>query len=158
MECVSKSRDRAEILVDYCSGALDGARAAEIEKHIADCADCRATVEAQRELWHALDQWSAPEVSSNFDARLYARIAEEEAEPAWRRWVRRVFEPAVPVAIWKPAVSLALAGAVLAVGLVVQSPRPAEPIPQIHADHAVDIETVASALDDLEMLTPLAAM
>lgn len=158
MECVTKHRDGADVLIDYCSGVLDGARAQEIERHIAECAGCRKIVEAQRELWQTLDRFAAPEVSSNFDARLYARIAEEEAAPAWKRWMLRIFAPAVPVAVWKPAVSLAAAGAVLAVALAVRTPGVSEKVPQVRAEHAVDIEQVADALDDLEMLTPASAM
>jgi len=153
----TKAKDGAEVLVDYCSGALSGVRAAEIVRHIADCGDCRRVVEAQREVWRTLDQFAAPEVSPNFDVRLYARIAQEESAPSWKRWARRILQPAVPVAVWKPAVSLAAACAMLAVGLMVRLPDQAEKVPQVHAEH-VDIEQVASALDDLEMLTPRSAM
>src|SRR5579872_1158919 len=104
MECITKAKDGADVLVDYCSGALTGARAAEVVKHIADCGDCRTLVEAQRELWRTFDQWTPPEVSEDFDVRLYRRIAQEESAPAWKRWARRILQPAVPVAVWKPAV------------------------------------------------------
>jgi anti-sigma factor RsiW len=161
MKCLTKTRDGAEVLVEYCSGDLSAARSGEVARHVAECSECRNLVEAQREVWRSLESYAAPEVSPDFDARLYARIAEEESAPAWRRWVRRVFEPAVPVSIWKPAVSLALACAVLAVGLVVRVPNASEPatfVHQINTEHGVDIETVANALDDLEMLTPASAM
>jgi anti-sigma factor RsiW len=157
MECVTKAKDGAEVLVEYCSGALSEVRAREMEQHIADCSGCRQLVESQRELWRTLDAWAAPEVSENFDARLYARIAQEQSAPPWKQWVRRIFEPAVPVAMWKPAVSLAAACAVLAVGLVVRTPAGSEQPKQIRAEQ-VDIEQVASALDDLDILTPHAAM
>src|SRR5579862_8849601 len=157
MECVIKAKDDAEVLVDYCSGALSEARAAEIEQHIAECAECRRMVEAQRELWRTLDRFTAPEVSPNFDARLYARIAREQSAPLWKQWARRIFVPPVPLAMWKPAVSLAAACAVLAVALVVRTPNPPERVTQIRAEQ-VDIEQVATALDDLEMLTPHSAM
>jgi len=158
MECINKAKDGADILVDYCCGALSGTRATEIVKHIADCGDCRRLVEAQRELWRTLDQWAVPEVSQNFDARLYARIAQEESGPAWQRWARRILQPAVPVAVWKPAVSLVAACAMLAVGLMVRTPEPVENPIQVRSAEHVDIEQVASALDDLEMLTPRSAM
>jgi len=147
---------KTDVLIEYCWGAIDGARAGEIARHVADCPDCRRVVEAQREVWQTLERFTAPEVSRQFDAKLYARIAEEESAPAWRRWMRQIFEPALPVAMWKPAVSLLAACAVLAIGLAVRTPN--EPVQQIHAEHAVDIETVANALDDLEMLTPSTAM
>ena len=158
MECLTKTRDGAEVLVEYCSGDLSAPRSGEIARHVAECAGCRNLVEAQRALWRSLDRYAAPEISPDFDARLYARIAEEESAAPWRRWVRRVFDPAVPVAMWKPAVSLVATCAVLAVGLMLRAPNANDPIPQVRAEHAVDIETVASALDDLEMLTPRSAM
>ena len=159
MECVTKIKDSAEVLMDYGSGALSAARVAEVDRHIEDCEACRQLFAAQRALWLEMDQLAAPEVSGNFDARLYARIAEEDAAPAWRRWTRRLFAPAVPVAIWKPAVSLAAACAVLTVGLMVRTPGASEKVQQqVRADHAVDIEQVADALDDLEMLSPGSAM
>jgi len=162
MECITRTKDGAEVLVEYCSGALNAARAAEIKKHIAACGACRTIVEAQRELWQALDGWTAPAVSEDFDARLYARIAREESAPSWKQWARRLLQPAIPVAIWKPAVSLAAVCAVLTVGLMVRTPDPSEQGSQtyIHEIHSepVDIEQVANALDDLEMLTPGSAM
>jgi anti-sigma factor RsiW len=154
MDCITKNRDSAEVLIDYCSGALDATRAGQIEKHIVGCDGCRKIVEAQRELWRTLDGWTAPAVSENFDTRLYARIAQEDSAPAWKRLVRRIFEPAVPVAVWKPAVSLAAVCAVLTAGLMVRTPQPVTHVPQIHVEQSVDMEQVANALDDLELLTP----
>jgi anti-sigma factor RsiW len=153
MDCI----DRIDELIDYCAGDLNAARSGEIARHVAECDECRGIVEAQRAVWFALDKYAAPEVSMDFDAKLYRRIAQEEAAPLWRRWALRIFEPALPVAFWKPAVSVLAACGVLAIGLMVRTPQAAEP-KQIHAEHAVDIETVATALDDLEMLTPTSAM
>jgi hypothetical protein len=159
MDCLKNTREGAEILMDYCARKLDSERVAEIDGHIADCAECRGVVVAQRELWETLDQWSAPAVSSNFDAKLYARIASESSEPGWRKWMRRVFQPAAPVAFWKPVVSLAAACAVLTLALVVHTPDRASDVAvkQVHAE-SVDIEQVAKALDDLEILTPTSPM
>jgi anti-sigma factor RsiW len=162
MECIAKSKDGADVLVEYCSGAMNAARTAEVEKHTAECADCRRVVEAQTELWQTLDGWRPPEVSENFDARLYARIAREESAPSWKKWARRILQPAVPAGVWKPAVSLAAACAVLTVGLMVRTPNPSEQGTQLRPEkmssEPVDIEQIANALDDLEMLTPGSAM
>ena len=146
-------KEGAEILIDYCAGTLDPVRKAELERHIESCANCRALVEKQTELWETLDQWRKPAVSPDFNARLYARIAREEEAPGWKNWARRIFEPATPVAFWKPLASLAAAGAVLALALAVYMPQPHSTAPQIHAEQ-VDIEQVARALDDLDILTP----
>jgi len=154
MICAMEGKKGAEVLLDYVARKLDSARAAEFEKHMESCGDCRRAVNAQREVWGALDQWTAAPVSADFDARLYARIAREEAAPVWQRWLRRVFQPAVPVAIWKPAVPLAAACAVLVFGFLVRMPQAGDTTKQIRAER-VDIEQVERTLEDLEMLTPV---
>ena len=153
MSCIMQLKEGAEILIDYCARTLDPARRAEVERHIEGCAACRALVEKQAQLWETLDQWREPAVSPDFNARLYARIAREEESPAWKKWARRIFEPATPVAFWKPLASLAATGAVLALALTVHMPQPHSNAPQIRADQ-VDMEQVARALDDLDILTP----
>ena len=132
MICPTQNRN-AEVLLDYCAGTLEPARAAEFATHIDACGDCRRVVETQRQVWGALDAWTPLEVSPDFDARLYARIAREQAAPQWRRW------------FWKPAVPLALACAVLAVGFLVRTPN----------EDKLDIQQVERTLEDLDMLTPL---
>jgi anti-sigma-K factor RskA len=163
MNCARNSKER-EIVFDYCAGALDAARAAEFERHMEQCGDCLRAVAEQRQVWEALDHWTAPAVSGDFNARLYARIATEETAPAWQKWLRSIFPPASPAGFWKPAVSLAAACAVLTIGLMVHGPKPAPdsaPIqpeqfatqPAQVATH-VDIEQVANALDELDVLAP----
>ena len=93
MDCIKNNKQGVEILTDYCAGSLNPKVAFEIDTHIQRCAECREMVEAQRTVWEMLDAWTPPEVSQNFDARLYARIAEERALPVWR-WVRT--EPLCP--------------------------------------------------------------
>jgi anti-sigma factor RsiW len=158
MDCLKNSTSGAETLLDYCSGALNPAHAVELERHIETCPDCRTLVEAQRELWSQLDRWKAPAVSENFNARMYARIAQENQLPRWKQWIRRLTEPAAPYSLWKPA-ALAAACAVMAVGFLVEVPGPlhtvAQKAPAAQADtQPVDIEQVASALEELDLLMP----
>ncbi len=108
-------------------------------------------VDAQREVWNALGEWTPPAVSGDFDARLYARIRQEETIPTWRRFARSLFSPPVPWAFWKPAVSLMAACAVLAVGLMVRVPERSDVTVRVDK---VNIEQVEQALEDLDMLTP----
>ncbi len=152
MECLKQSKNGAETLLDYCSGALGPAAAAELKRHIEICEDCRRAVDAQREVWEALDTFAVPPVSPDFNTRLYARIARENEAPRWRQWIRRVTQPAVPYALWKPA-ALAAACAVLVVGFLVNAPKPAGTQSQMVAGR-VDIEQVANALDELDVLSP----
>lgn len=175
MNCQLMSKGRGAVLdmvVDYCAGAMDAEPRAEFERHVAQCAECTAMVAAQREVWETLDQWGqadVPEVSPDFDARLYARIAHEQTAPAWRRWLSSVM-PAAPGSVWKPAISaisMVAACAVLAIGLrtggwmdlaMVRGPQPAQNTAQRDGDRAldnhVDIEQVANALDELDLLMP----
>ena len=132
MICPTQNKN-AEVLLDYCAGTLEPARTAEFATHIEACGDCRRVVEAQRQVWGALDAWTPLEVPPDFDARLYARIAREKRALPWGRW------------FWKPAVPLALACAVLAVGSLVRTPK----------EDKVDIQRVERTLEDLDMLTPL---
>lgn len=152
MECFKKNK-AAEIAIDYCAGTLDDSQKRDFEQHMRDCAECSRAVEAQREVWAMLDRMGAPEVSADFDARLYARIAREDAAPAWRRWMRRLLHPAVPLAVWKPAVSLAAACAVLAAGLLVRPPHAPDHSPQSRIEN-VDLDQVQTALDDIDVLMP----
>lgn len=154
MNCPTKRNEDAEILLDYCAQTLSPLQTAEFEIHLKQCADCSRLVEAQKEVWGALEAWTPHPVSVNFDARLYARIAEEQAGPAWRRWFGGIFQPAVPYSLWKSAVPLIAACALLAVGLSVRTTDAIHaPQPQLRADK-VDIEQVEQALEDFDILTP----
>src|SRR5580658_3301872 len=143
MNCQLMSKGRGAVLdmvVDYCAGSMDAEHVAEFERHFAQCAECAAMVAAQRKVWETLDDWGpaeVPEVSPDFDARLYARIAHEQTAPAWRRWLNGAM-PAGPRSIWKPAMSamaMAAACALLAIGLrtsgwmdlaMMRGPQPAQ--------------------------------
>lgn len=149
MNC-QKISNQPELALDYVAGSPD----AEFEQHLRQCEDCASIVAAQRKVWESLDQLSAPEVQGDFDARLYARIAQEESQPAWRRWLNRVLHPALPMAAWKPAVAMA----VVALGLSVywaQTPaHTGVTVGHQIEPSRVDIEQVANAMDDLDVLMP----
>ena len=53
--------------------------APEVEDHLRGCAACVKVRDEQVALWSALEDWTAPEVSPGFDARLLRRL---EARPA----------------------------------------------------------------------------
>jgi len=109
------------------------------DKHGPDveCADCRGFAA----VWERLEGFEAPEVSPGFDARLYARIAAEEARSPW--WYRLLWPPIAPV------VAIAVTAVILFVHV------PAGPDATRQASKA-EIEQVAQAVDDLDLLTPLA--
>lgn len=153
MNCPTKRNEDAEILLDYCAQTLSPLQTAEFEIHLKQCADCSRLVEAQKEVWGAMEAWAPPPVSTNFDARLYARIAEEQTAPAWQRWLGRIFHPPVPYPLWKSAIPLVAACAVLAAGLAVRMPDALDAPHQVRAEK-VDIEQVEQTLEDFDILTP----
>ena len=142
MTCPTTNKQSAEILLEYCAGTLDPDRALEFEKHAAECAECGRQVASQRALWQRLGQWTPAEISPDFDARLYARIARAEAAPLGKWWFAWG---------WKPALITVAAGAAIVIGLFVRQPQPPS------RTDTVDIDQVEHALEDLDMLTPLPA-
>ncbi len=138
MTCLSKNEEGPELLAGYLARALDPAQMAEMDRHFAECSACRGFLS----VWERLDDFSAPEVSPGFDARLYARIAAEEAR---RTWWRRL--------LWRPAVPLVAAAALVAMALFIYTPgqRPGRP----EVSLPVNIEQVAQAVDDLDLLVSL---
>jgi hypothetical protein len=137
MICLSANKQGADVLIEYLGRTLDPVRTAELERHFEECADCRGLVR----VWTALDEWPAPEVSADFDQRLYARIAAEERLPWWKK------------ISWKPAIPLA-ACATLIAGFFLM--RPPETTEQLKAKiEPVNIEQVEQALEDIDLLTPV---
>lgn len=154
MNCPTKRNEDAEILLDYCAQTLSPEQTAEFEIHLKQCADCSRLVEAQKEVWGALEAWTPAPVSTNFDARLYARIAKEQTAPAWQLWLGRIFHPPVPYPLWKSAVPLVAACAVLAAGLAVRMPDATDAVQHQVRAEKVDIEQVEQTLEDFDILTP----
>lgn len=157
MNCLYNHKQGTEILLDYGAGTLDAERTAALERHAAECSDCRALLAAQKHVWTALDALGVPDVSADFDARLYARIAHENTKPGWRRWLTG-FAPAG--ISWKPALACGAAAAVLAIGLAVRVPRLHESASQVRSEshvEAVDAGQLEVSLEDLEILTPPSA-
>ncbi|MCC6585622.1 MAG: zf-HC2 domain-containing protein [Bryobacterales bacterium] len=150
MKCLAQDSQDAALLLDYCERRLEPELAAQLERHLAVCPACARMVEAQRTVWEALDVWEPGAISADFNARLYSRILEMEAEPAWRRWLK-----AIPGWHWKPAMPLAAAClAILAVALW-RGPAASD---QPAGDDAIDVEQVERTLSDLDMLQQLTAM
>lgn len=153
MRCPIEAGNDAEMLA-FASGGLTPAEQEAFELHMAECGECRQRAEAQKVVWSALDAWESPSVSEDFDGRLFARIAEENRRPWWRReWFS--WKPALPVA----AACAALLGVFLLHGPVLQndSPPASPAIIQTQDAQKVDVDQVERALDDMEMLNQLDA-
>jgi len=157
MICINKNKRGAEILLAYGSGTLDASQAALLEEHAAGCGECRALMSAQKKLWEALDQIEAPEISAGFDARLYARITQEQSQPVWKAAWHALLGLAPAGISWKPVMAGAVAAAVLAVGLMVHGPAVrdgAGTAPAQIRPESIDAEQVEVTIEDLEILMP----
>jgi anti-sigma-K factor RskA len=94
-----------------------------------------------------LEEFPAPEVSPDFDNRLYSKIAAEEEKRAGAWW-RKL--------LWRPVVPLAAAAAVVAIALVVRMPDRSAPVEDPkQASVDLDVQQLEQALEDLELLMPL---
>ena len=80
MTCLRENLKGADLLIGYLEGTLSTEERAELDQHASACAECRGLLAAQEML--ADDE--VPEVSADFDARLYARLQQEQ-QPWWRR-------------------------------------------------------------------------
>lgn len=151
MNCPLKTGEGTEVFIAYGARTLPAESEEALQQHLEACSDCRQTAEAQRALWSALDAWRPAAVSSNFDAKLYARISAEEQKPWWRRVLDGVLNVDRP---WKPAMPMAAAGAALLAVFLLKSPIP-EHQAQVSVQPKVDIEQVERALDDIDMFKQL---
>ncbi len=63
-----------EDLIAYLDRRLEAGRAAEVDRHLAECAECRGTAEEHREVWKLLDQYDPLPVAPGFLQKVLARI------------------------------------------------------------------------------------
>ncbi len=147
-DCPIGNGDGAGLIVSYGARELSPEAEAGFEQHMLVCPTCRQLAVAQREVWSALDVWTPVPVSSNFDEKLYRRIASEEQSTWWRRLSWASWS-------WRPAMPVATACAVLFAAFLLRTPAP---LPSQHAQAQpnLQIEQVERALDDIEMLKKLA--
>lgn len=136
MTCLRESNQGADVLIGYLEGTLPEAGRRELERHAAGCAECRQLLAVLAEL----GAYEAPEVSAGFDAKLYARIAAEQARRPWWSVSWRVLAPS-------------LAAAVLVVAVWVRQQEPAPEIEMVVTDP--EVLQLEQALDDVELLMPL---
>jgi len=54
---------------------------AELRAHVDECAECRQELAELRATMNVLDDWEAPAPNPYFDARLFARLREEQQAP-----------------------------------------------------------------------------
>ena len=79
------------LLSAYCDGDLDPVRTAVVERHLAECADCRAEVADLQTLLRLLHSTPPVEAPPWLSSRIMARVREQQA--VRHGWLRRLFFP-----------------------------------------------------------------
>lgn len=145
-ECPIDDGSGPELILAYGARTLDPETEAVFERHMRTCKRCSDAAAAQREVWFALDDWTPAQISSDFDQKLFRRIAEEEQSTWWRGFWGANWS-------WRPTMPVAAACAVLAAIFILKSTEtaPAPIVPQPN----VQIEQVEHALDDIDLLKNL---
>ena len=160
MQCPIKTKENAEVLLDYSSGRLTPDVAAMFQSHMESCVDCRAFSIAQRAAWDALDAWEPMPIPADFDRKLYARIDQYEKSGWWTKlWHRSIWQSGS----FGPAMPIATACLTLAVGVMLYLPMNKQAVdltsPQTKIESS-DLEQIETTLEDIEMfkqLTPISA-
>ena len=147
MKCPFETPDGEAMLLAYTSGKLDGPTKEPVELHLEACPVCREFVQGQTALWGALDLWEAPEISPDFDRRLYRKI---DQRVSWLDLLVRPFRPALGHAL-----PLAAAAGVIIMATTVLLDRP--PAVPVAPPPAAQVQTlqpdqVEHALAEIELV------
>jgi hypothetical protein len=147
-------------------GASDKGAAmnAEVEEHLAVCAECSEQLKELRATMALMDAWEAPEPNPYFMTRFAARLEEEkQAAPAgWfeRVWARLQYGSRMTL---RPVAAMALTAAVLVGGGTylelghVDSPITPQPVQAAVVHDLQTLDSNAQLLDQLETLSDQAA-
>lgn len=146
MNCPIKTQENREWLLEYSAGRLDRELTAMVERHVEACPACARFVEEQRVVWDALSQWESPDLSADFNRRLYHRI--DQVQPS--SWVERLLRP-----FWRPMVPVAATCLLIVAGVALHTPTAGLNPARAHVE-SVEPEQVERTLDDLQMLRELA--
>jgi hypothetical protein len=148
MRCPIEGQEGMERLLAYSRGRNDSGQAGALAQHVEACAACREVVEAQRAVWAGLNEWAAPDVSADFNRRLYNRI--ERDVP----WLDRLIRPVRPLLVWRIVPVVAAAGLLVTVGIVLEQGRYVSSKPRNAPIEIAQPEQVVHAPDVTEMLPP----
>ena len=154
VNCILNNLEQEELLLGYCAATLDAETSRTYTRHLTTCEHCRDLVQMQKLVDETLAEWQAPELSHEFDRKLFARIRAEQASP--KPWWQEIFSSQIFFNTWgwKPALGIALALFSLAL-FISRSPDTTDLAHQSDAIQANEIEQVELALDDIEALQTL---
>lgn len=85
-----KHAEIKESLYDFLTNRLKEESRQEVEKHLETCQDCQGELEELRGTISLLDEWTLPEISPDFEARVMERIEATVARPIGEGLVARL--------------------------------------------------------------------
>jgi anti-sigma-K factor RskA len=88
MDTVMVCNDCQELLSEYIDGALELGEQARIERHLADCGDCRAVRDDLLQITHFSHQLPMHTPSGAVWSRIQSEIASEQPRTVWARAAR----------------------------------------------------------------------
>jgi len=152
MNCPLRRVETTDLLLDYSARRLDAARAAALGRHVEVCAECGAFLAGQMAVWDALDEWTPPPVSMDFNRRLWQRI-DRAAELPWYRSLIA----ALRAANWKPVFPMAAAVLVIAGGFLLdhRGERAVTPNAATPGVSIIEADQLEQTLDDIQLLRQL---
>jgi anti-sigma factor RsiW len=147
--CPYRNEDQIDLLLDYSAGRLDAARANLLERHMAECSVCAAFEAGQHKIWQAMEEYSAPTISADFNRGVWRKIDAAAAEP-WYRNLGGLLRDGV----WKPVFPLAVVVLVVAAGFMFdhRNGNASSPVPAVTVAEA---EQMQNTLEDLQLLQNL---
>ena len=115
-----------ELISDSLDGVLADNLKGKFDRHVRDCAPCRAFHAQMKDSLLLLEELPAVEVDAGFDGAVWARIrAQESPAGAWSRlriWAVAMWREAFPGTFWKWSPVGVAAGVVLAFAIVSEPP------------------------------------
>ena len=154
MNCILNTQEQEELLLGYTAASLDTETARTYTRHLSSCEHCRDLVSLQKVVDQSLSDWQMPELSRDFDRKLFAKIRLEKTPPKslWQQWNPAQF--LTSFGGWKPMLIVALATITFAVVLT-RTQSGNKLVQQAETIQANEIEQVELALDDIEALQSL---
>jgi len=139
------------MLLDYSAGRLDAVRANLLKRHMAECSVCAAFEAGQHQIWQAMEEYSAPPLSADFNRGVWRKIDAAAAEP-WYRNLGGLLRDGV----WKPIFPLAAVVLVVVAGFMFDH-RAGKASSHVTTVTVAEAEQVQNTLEDLQLLQNLNA-
>lgn len=142
------------LLSAYLDNELDDARRLQVSGHLESCADCRKRLAALQAADAMVRGCDVIEPSATFERSFWSKVSalEQRKPPAWKRWLR----PG-----WRPAVAVGLTAGIVMGALILAGSRRAPSLEDVIISENIELLTeydLIRNLDILENLDVLEAM